>query len=99
VTTHDDAAPSTALTLALVAELAASRQVNERQAEQLVRAAETIGQLRAHLSTLEARTAPHAVETAPPGPHTAQCRVWVPWALLTAILVVALMVGQPSWVW
>jgi hypothetical protein len=42
----------------LVGELAASRQQNERQADQLVSQAETIGELRATVAALEARTAP-----------------------------------------
>jgi len=49
----------------LVGQLDAQRQTIERQAEQLVGQAETIGALRARISTLEASGAPQAVETAP----------------------------------
>jgi hypothetical protein len=49
----------------LVAELAASRQTIERQADQLVSQAETIGTLRAEVDALRASQQPQAASTAP----------------------------------
>lgn len=83
----------------LVAELAASRQQNERQGEQLVSQAGTIGRLEAQLeaerakSTLLARTAPEPVEP-PPTTTVPVWRTWVQWvtlALATAIIGTALL--------
>ena len=77
----------------LVAELAAARQTNERQAD-------TIGQLRADLATaqaenraLEARTAPQSVETAPRPPVPwGRASITVVMAVLAIIAVVVLLV-------
>jgi excisionase family DNA binding protein len=54
----------------LVGELAASRQTIERQADQLVSQAETIGELTAENRALAARTAPQDAETQRPVPDS-----------------------------
>ena len=89
----------------LVAELAASRQANERQADELKELARENGRqsaeleaARARILTLEASGAPHTVEAAPPGPFWSRWRTTAPWLLLVVILLLAFAVGQPAWV-
>jgi len=85
----------------LVAELAASRQTNERQAEQLVSQAETIGTLRAELAAEKAAHSPVAADLTPdPAPLTVESpgtrlRRLPPWLLLATIMLLALVVGWP----
>jgi hypothetical protein len=86
----------------LVAEQAALRQINERQADQLVRQAETIGELRAGLvgahATISALTAPTAAESAEPAPETfvARLRPLAPW-LFAALAIVAMVLLAVRW--
>ena len=77
----------------LVGQLDAQRQTIERQADQLVRQAETIGELRAQNHALVARTAAQD-EQALRGLDPPRWRVLLPWlfALLVIVAVVALLV-------
>jgi excisionase family DNA binding protein len=89
----------------LVGELAASRQTHERQAEQLVSQAETIGTLRAErdtgraeVETLKASWPATGQEAPQPVEPTADTRMTrlralAPWLLLVVILIVAAVVG------
>lgn len=78
----------------LVAELAASRQTIERQTDQLVGQAETIGQLRSENAALVASTTP---EPAPANiaPTVPRWRSWGLWLLVVAVLVAVIVVGWP----
>lgn len=67
----------------LVGQIDAQHQTIERQAEQLVSQAETIGALRAEVTAL----------SVPPRPHTPNVRMLAPWLVLAAILALALF-GQ-----
>jgi len=81
-TTQDVSAAIAAATAPLVAELTASRQANERQADQLVRQAETIGPLRAELAAQRAENATLLASTAEQAPQPTQApstRVGAPW--------------------
>jgi len=73
----------------LVGQLDAQRQTIERQAEQLVGQAETIGALRARISTLEASGAPQAVETAPRPFWARWPRGWIAGAATVLAIVAA----------
>jgi hypothetical protein len=83
-----------------VAELAASRQTVERQAEQLVAQAETIGRLTERLESATHAESPVAGRETAPGPETAlESSTRRSWAsryglvVLAVIVVVLLMAG------
>lgn len=82
----------------LVSELAASRQQNERQAEQLVTQAESIGRLTAERDAAQASYA--SILAAQPVEPTADARmtVWARWAPLgLSLLAVVLALGLLIW--
>jgi hypothetical protein len=89
----------------LVAELAASRQANERQAEQLVSAAETIGRQSAELerarAEIDALTSSAASETAQSTPRAPGTflRAWARLDWLIVALVAAVVVAGVLLVW
>jgi excisionase family DNA binding protein len=80
----------------LVGQIDAQRQTIERQADQLVSQAETIGELRATISTLEARTEAQSVEqpTERPGGFWPPCSAWL---VAAAVLTVAAVVVLLMW--
>jgi hypothetical protein len=82
----------------LVAELAASRQTNERQAGQIARQSETIGELRAENRALLASTAPHIAETTtePPTPLSRLLALWR-WLVLVLVVAVTTMLVLLAW--
>ena len=95
----------------LVAEQAALRQTVERQADQLVSQAETLGRVTAERDAaraeVEAVKAAHAPQDANPGPEVpapttdapvplvARLRVLAPWVLVVVILLLVVVVGWP----
>ena len=84
----------------LMAEQAALRQTVERQADQLVSQAETIGELRAENRALVARTAPQPVEPTAEA-SLSPGRVWWFWLVLlapilaTTIVVLVVLLAWP----
>lgn len=76
----------------LVAEITASRQAGERKDDIIRVQAETIGELRATVATLEARTAAQTVE--PPTESTGALQAFLTrWWPLVAMLIVACVVA------
>jgi hypothetical protein len=109
--THHDAPPGAEYLAAVLAPLIATI---ERQAEQLISQAETIGELRAQNRTLEARTGPQSVESTPEPPEplkeshgsvsgravprAVDLHALAPW-LLSLLAIAAVVMLLAAWRW